>query len=45
MSDEDEDSDETPVVNWQPGWEDDETPPSQWHDTPPPSGDWRTWES
>jgi hypothetical protein len=39
------------VVNWQPGWEptpdeDDPPPPSEWHDTPPPTGaqDWEKWE-
>jgi hypothetical protein len=39
MDDEDE-----IVVNWQPGFETDETPPSTWHDEPPPSGQWETWE-
>ena len=45
----DEDEDEDTGVNWQRGWEpapddDDPPPPSQWHDTPPSSGDWRQWD-
>jgi hypothetical protein len=34
------------VVNWQPGFEDEDTPPATWHDEPPSSGsdNWETWE-
>jgi hypothetical protein len=32
------------VVNWQPGFEDEATPPATWHDEPPSSGEWEDWE-
>ena len=38
------DDEEEIVVNWQAGWEDDETPPATWHDTPPSSGNWEDYE-